>query len=399
MITASHICSTNRAGAIRWVAAVAAVAASLLVSLSVAPAVASGAIASCEPGVLPGGAPAPEPAPKRLRFGIYPLAEAGQVGPPLEAIRPERPRRRERLLRSLRGDHRPFFVHLYKVFTNGPRDPENRVNMRALRQLTRRGFRAEVVLAYRPADGGGTEDVDDFVDFVRSNVARIGANNRVRAIQVTNEVNSTGAPDAADGYYAGARDALIRGIVAADGVVRRRGYRRLQIGFNWYYRLDPDAEHRFWSYLRDRGGPAFVQAVDWVGVDAYPGTWFPATVAPVGEVGDAGDWMVNAFSILRDCFMPLAGLPETVPIHVTENGYPTGPGRPQRRQARTLRAMAGATHEFRGTYNIATYQWFSLRDEDSRSSDLQQRYGIVEDDYRPKSAFRAYKRVIDRYGR
>ena len=51
--------------------------------------------------------------------------------------------------------------------------------------------------------------------------------------------------------------------------------RELEIGFNWFYRLDPQTEQEFWTELKEKGGERFVAAVDWVGVDAYPGTFFP----------------------------------------------------------------------------------------------------------------------------
>ena len=48
------------------------------------------------------------------------------------------------------------------------------------------------------------------------------------------------APDASDSYFAGARDALIRGVEAAH---RRRAaprhLKQLAIGFNWAYRNTP----------------------------------------------------------------------------------------------------------------------------------------------------------------
>ena len=96
------------------------------------------------------------------------------------------------------------------------------------------------------------------------------------ALQVTNEVNFYAiAPDASDAAYAGAREALIRGVMAANRATEQRGFEHLEVGFNWAYRTDPTRETNFWGYLRDNGGPKFVEALDWVGLDAYPGTVFP----------------------------------------------------------------------------------------------------------------------------
>ena len=106
---------------------------------------------------------------------------------------------------------------------------------------------------------------------------------RVIGLQVTNEVNFYPiAPDASDSAFARARDALIQGVEAAHRTARRRGYSQLRIGFNWAYRTGPANEASFWDYLRDKGGRRFARAVDWVGLDAYPGTVFPPVPAPIG---------------------------------------------------------------------------------------------------------------------
>jgi hypothetical protein len=125
-----------------------------------------------------------------------------------------------------------------------------------------------------------------------------------------------------------------------------------------------------------------VQAVDWVGIDAYPGTFFP----PVEQPGEERDGMVNAFSQLR-CWAEIPGIPPSVPIHVTENGWPTSANRSPERQAQAAAAMLSAVHDFRGTYNVTDYRWHNLRDGDSADPRQEQQYGILRDDYEPKPAF------------
>ena len=193
----------------------------------------------------------------------------------------------------------------------------------------------ELQLRYHPtrAQEG---DITAWVRFVRKVVDRFGPNRHVVAIQVTNEVNLTISKDSSDGAYGGARDALIRGVEAAKSEARRRHFGQLEIGFNWAYRGDPSSEQSFWNYLRDHGGRAFVRSLDWVGVDAYPGTFFPPFDTPSGE----RDALVNAFSTFR-CYAAIPGIPATVPIHVEENGYPTGPGRSWSRAASCLAATSG----------------------------------------------------------
>jgi hypothetical protein len=370
---------------------VAAVAASAVF----APAGAAAQDLGCQ-GVLPGQAPDPEPGGAPLVFGVYPLGVAGQVGPPAAAV-PEDPARRRARLNELSGPSRPFVLHFYASFQNRPQH-EDASQLDALNQLTAAGFQAEIVLRYRP-DGGGSEgDVPAFVRFVRDMVGHLSVNRNLVGIQVTNEANNPTAPDASDGSFAGVRDALIEGVVAAKDEALQRGRSDLEVGFNWFYRMDPATEESFWSYLGQHGGRRFVDAVDWVGLDAYPGTFFPPALPPEGTPGDARDAMVNAMSALRDCFMPEAGIPKSVPIHVTENGFPTGPGRTEEQQAEILRAMIGAVADYRRNYGVSDYRWFSLRDADSSSPNFQQQFGLLRDDYSPKPAFKAYRELIARLG-
>ena len=181
-----------------------------------------------------------------------------------------------------------------------------------------------------------------------------------------------------------------------DDETKKLGYEQLELGFNWFYRLDDNTERNFWEGLRDRGGPPFVAALDWIGLDAYPGTFFPPETPPGGVPADDRNAIVNALSTLR-CFARIPGIPKRVPIHVQENGYPTGPGqRTYERQAETLGRMVDAFHDYRGTYNVTDYRWFNLRDADTSSPNFQQQYGLLRSDYGPKPAFGVYRDRIAR---
>jgi hypothetical protein len=325
----------------------------------------------------------------RLGFGINPAGEAGALGPAVAAVADEPPKTL-RALRELRSRGEPFVVRLNRFFWSEGGDAVRRF-LKLTERYAKRGFDVELQLRYHPRpDQEGR--IGRWVDFVRKVVRRFGSNPHVVAVQVTNEVNLTFSPDSSDGAYDRARDALIRGVRSAHNEARRRGYDQLEIGFNWFYRTDPANERSFWEYLRDEGGPRFVRAVDWVGLDAYPGTFFP----PFEEEGGEGDGMLNAMSQLRECFLPIPGIPDSVPIHVEENGWPTGPGRSYERQARAMRSMVRAVHRFRGTYNVAEYRWFDLRDHRTSSPNLQHHYGILEDDYSQKPAFATYERLVER---
>lgn len=344
-------------------------------------------------GDFTGGFPDPDPAEDPLGFGIYPGGVAGQVvGPPADP-KPEDRREIVAALDELSGE-RHFVVHLYISFTGTPAQRKAvRRAKRQARRYSRNGYGVEYVLAYRPADRAGAPDVRKYVRFSRRMVRRFGRIEGVEAIQVTNEVNNTLSPDASDGAYPGARAALVRGVVAAARKARKVGRRDIEIGFNWFHRLDPSNDEGFWTELGETGGRRFARSVDWVGLDVYPGTFFPPPAVP------RADAVINAMSYLRECMMPLAGLGDSVPIHVSENGWPTAPpARSYEEQATALEEMVRAVDTYRANYGVTDYRWFDLRDADSSSPNFQQQFGLMRDDYTPKPAFDVYRDLIAELG-
>jgi hypothetical protein len=322
-----------------------------------------------------------------MRFGITPGVVTGQfVTGPAEPRTPEDPVKHLAALDRLRAPDRPFVLRLHRFFWSDGEAGVQRFLALADR-YTAAGYDVELQLRYHPS-AAQEGDIAAWTAFVRDVVRRFGANPRVVAIQVTNEVNIAFSPDSSDGSYTGARDALVQGVIAAKDEAVKIGS-KVEIGFNWAYRMDPGQDTSFWNSLRDRGGPAFVKALDWVGVDAYPGTVFPPAATPGGE----RDGIVNALSSAR-CFMAIPAIPETVPIHVEENGWPTSPVRSEAQQATVMETMVRAVHDFRGTYNVSDYRWFNLRDGDSTSPNFQTRYGLLRDDYSEKPAFAKYAALV-----
>jgi hypothetical protein len=332
----------------------------------------------------------PKPGPA-LRFGITPGVQTGQLGTgPVPPRTPEVFARQVAALGKLRPANGPFVLRLHRFFWSEGEAGVRRF-LALARRYTSRGYLVELQLRYHPTPAQ-EGDIAAWLRYVRDVVDRFGPNPRVVAIQVTNEVNLAISPDSSDGAYDGARDALIQGVKAAKAEARARGFDQLEIGFNWAYRNSPSEEQSFWNYLREHGGPSFVRALDWVGVDAYPGTFLP----PVNTPGGERDGLVNAFSSFR-CYSGGAGIPKRVPIHVEENGWPTGPGRTYERQAQAMDTMVRAVHDFRGTFNIADYRWFNLRDGNSQSPNFQTQYGLMTDEYEPKPAFGLYRGLVRRF--
>lgn len=331
-----------------------------------------------------------------LRFGIYPGGGAGTIGAGA-ALRPEDPAQRLAALEQLAGGH-PFVLHLYVNYT-GPTGSSaaQQADEQGIAQYAAAGFDVELVLCYRPNDHGSSQQAHGFARFVRDAVSSLADNPRLVSLQVTNEANAAGAANATDGYYAHAKDALITGVIAAKHEARALGRAGLAVGFNWAYATDP-GQSDFWRYLHHHGGARFRHAVDWVGIDVYPGTWGPAIDST--RLGPAAAAMTGqALHALRHRYMPLAGLPRQVAIHVSENGYPTGSARTPAMQEAVMRAAIITVAALRSRYHITDYRWFDLRDANSASANFEDHYGLLNDDYTPKPAFALYRRLIAQYSR
>ena len=261
---------------------------------------------------------------------------------------------------------------------------------------TAAGLQVELVVRYKPAAPGAGSPAA-FADYVRGLVRRYGPDSRFVSLQVTNEANIPGAPDAADGAFAGAAQAVVKGVVAAKDQARRGGFGQLGIGFSWAYDERPVASSEFWSALGRLGGREFADAVDWVGLDTYPGTW--GAQIPLSNLlpGQAAAAVKESVRSLRDCFMPLAGLGRSTRLHIAENGFPTGPARSEQLQAQVLDAMVRSVDAIRSTYGVSDYRWFDLRDSSSADPSLESQYGITRDDYSPKPAFATYRDLITRH--
>jgi hypothetical protein len=136
-----------------------------------------------------------------------------------------------------------------------------------------------------------------------------------------------------------------------------------------------------------------VDDLDWVGLDAYPGTWGPG-LGGRGLAAETASFVDGALRAVRVRYLPLAGVPDRVPLRVSETGYPTGPGRTEAMQVAVMKAEVEAVYRARGAYNVTGFRWFDLRDADSSSSSFESQYGLMRDDYSPKPAFGAYRALV-----
>ena len=211
-------------------------------------------------------------------------------------------------------------------------------------------------------------------------------------LQITNEVNISFCPNTSDGAYANAVEALARGVPAAKREARRRGYDQLTTGFNYAWRFgDSDAD--FWRAVGEAGGERLRRATDWVGVDAYPGTFIPPAVT---EPGDSTCSRRLPRYASATCRSPAS----VVGRRSTSRSSATRPAPAEARRRRPPRSGGsyGRCTDYRGTYGITTANWFGLRDNNSAGPNFQSYFGLLRDDYSPKPAFDAYRRLIRRLG-
>ncbi|GAC1436719.1 MAG: hypothetical protein NVSMB51_08760 [Solirubrobacteraceae bacterium] len=319
-----------------------------------------------------------------LVWGIGPLA-SGDSGLTQAPVVAERSAPRDAALRRLAGAH-PLVLRLNRLFESDGAAAIARYRSLA-HHFTRRGFEVELQVRYHPS-AAQNGDLRRWLSFVRSVVAAFGPDRGVVSLQIANEVNLAFSPNTSDGAFLHAHEALIEGLVAAKRAAHR--YPQLRIGFNWADLGGLPNDDAFWRSLHDR---RVQRAVDWVGIDTYPGT-FPPRPLP-----DPRAAMAASLARLRRCLMPLAGLGPGVPIHIEETGWPTdGAARPEAEQLRVLRGFAAAAHDFKRSLGISDFRWFNLRDNNTAAAGMQAHFGLLHDDYSPKPAFSAYRRIISSWG-
>jgi hypothetical protein len=335
-----------------------------------------------------------------LRFGIDP-GLAGSVGGAQLPAAPDDITRDVSGAAGLHAPHRVLVVRLNRLFWS---DGDAGVNQfRALvARYAAAGLDVELQVRYHPG-AGEDGNLPAWVAYVRHVVDVFGPDPHVVAMTITNEVNVTFSPNTSDGSYTSAKDALIGGIEAAHDEAQRHHFNQLRFGFTYAYRFSPPGDASFFTYLGAHGGAAFRAALGFVGLDFYPGSVYPPTMAP----GDSyGADTAQALGAVRNCFAPMAGIGAKVPIWITENGVPTGATTSDAAQANALTQLVAAVRAYSGTFNVTDYRWFNLRDSNSSPSGSLPGVattfstdGLLRADYSAKPAYAAYQAAIARYGR
>jgi hypothetical protein len=336
--------------------------------------------------------PPPVSAPAHdLRFGITPLA-AGSAGVTQAQPKPENPGAAKAELARLRPPRRQLVLHLNRMLMS---DGEAGVRRYAglVDEYAKAGFDTEVQVRYHPA-AGQEGDMAAWAGYVRTAARILGKRPNLKALTITNEANFPISPNTSDGSNPGVLQAIVTGVTTARQQFDRMGRPDVELGFSFAWRWLPNADADFWRQLGALATPAFRRALDYVGLQIYPGLVFPPASTPAA----AGDDTVEALTLLRGCYMPLGGFGSNVDLWVTENGYATNLGRTEPEQDTALRSALDGVHRYSGTLGVTDYRWFNLRDNDSAGTDLFAAVGLLRDDYSEKPAFATYRSYIERIG-
>jgi hypothetical protein len=326
-----------------------------------------------------------------LRFGITP-GPAGSAGVAQAQVKPRDEALLTRELVALRGD-RELVLRLNRLFwSDGSAGIAEFA--RTVDRYAGAGLRSEVQVRYHPPEGRAG-DMAGWSAFVREAVRTLGPRPSVVGFSITNEANLPASPNTSDGAYEGVVDALITGTVVAREELAKLGRGDLPVGFNVMWRFSPDSDEAFWKEIAAKATPAFRKALTYVGAQVYPGLVWPPAPRPGVS---AGAEMAEALTLIRSCYMPIAGLGPETQLWVTENGYATNLGRDEASQAAALASTVEAVHAYSGELGVTDYRWFNLRDNFSTGTDLFAAVGVLRDDHARKPAFAVLADAIARVG-
>lgn len=312
-----------------------------------------------------------------LTFGIYPGSRTADSS----AGKRDDPAQIAAALARLQPPGGAFLVRSYVVYSGNGR-PAEETPLDATQYATG-GRRLDLVLCYCTPAG----DVSDWELFVRQMVRWYGTS--LAKLQIAEEPNNPDAASGGNGSFPRVREAIVAGVLAAKDEARKHGY-RFDLGFNATPSFSPHDE--FWPGMAALGSASFIEALDYVGLDFFPDVFRPLPQLADGSALPLDEAVKGVLAHFRTVNLRDGQIPPAVPIHITENGWPTSPSRSHERQAQVLETTLRTIYAQRQELNITQYAYFGLRDIDSASNDLQ--FGLLADDYSPKPAFERYCQLV-----
>ena len=315
-----------------------------------------------------------------LTFGIY-HGGVMESQYQLATGKPDSPEEVNRALDRLQSG-RHLLVRTFLRFTGTETDTDTG-EMPGLPELVRytwSGRKLDLVLS----NWDSTGNMSRWASFIDRVVGRYGE--YVGNLQICEEPNRFEYPG--DGRFCHSVEAVVAGVRAAREALSRRNL-HANVGFN----AVPSAvvNDAFWHGLSKHLNTNFLNSLDYVALNLYPDV-----VEPL--VGEMENEVENSLTGFRKVSLAQAGIPEVIPLHISESGWPTGPRRFYTRQADMLERVVRKVYQLRNTLNITQFGLFSLRDADTANPNMSHQFGIMRDDYAPKPAFETYRQLIQELG-
>lgn len=319
-----------------------------------------------------------------LQFGIYPLGVAGT--PTGLAVGPQDNYEKiQQALKKLEGDSKLLLPRMYLVFT-GPASEEKLFSI--VEKYISLGLMGDSTIGCLDPN----IKLDHWLEFIRKIIRQYG--NNIDSLQITNEPNLTFM----DGSNPDILQFLVQGVIVAKEESQAANV-QVNIGFGSVPDTGPKTIPHFWENLAQLGGKIFVDSLDYVGHNFYVDVFEPPL--PLENIPSTVENLLRRF---REVNLKTAGIYDSIPMRITENGWPTGKNpftakdRPYKRQSEVLETIIRTIYKLRQELNITHYELFGLRDADSSKNNLFHQFGIMQDDYTPKPAFHTFQRLIQELG-
>lgn len=327
-------------------------------------------------------------------FGIYPGSAVGEE-PGLLKGKPDNPKHILKTLDNLQGTKSSFLVRSYihyigdgKTGNRTPVNPE---------QYAINGRKLDLVLMFQADE----EDLTGWKNIIREIIRKYGSH--LGSLQITEEANVKSPY--LDGNFKNVRQALVQGVITAKEEIRKQNL-DIKVGFNSTPIFNP--ADTFWKEINELANESFYDSLDYVGFDFFPDVFQPIKFSALEGA------VTHVLKKFREHDLATADIPSSVPIHITENGWSTGPNRPYEKQAKTIETVIRTIYALKDELNITHYEFFQLRDADSsgfkgdanNNSEyddaatllMEHQFGLLKDDYTPKPAFETYRQLIEELG-
>jgi hypothetical protein len=315
-----------------------------------------------------------------MTFGIYIGSVAG-TDSELATGQPDNPSKINSALSEIQKNNSTIVIRGYIQYLGDSKlafeGPEN------ILQYSNETRKIDLVLCYRSI----SYQKADWENTIKAIIQRFG--NKLYSLQITEEPNLK-VSFAGDGKFENIEKALKDGVLTAKNEINRLKY-QTKVGFNVVPSFNP--ADNFWQVIGSDEYLEFRNTVDYVGLDFYPDVFRP--VAEDGQSNDLIESVKNVLRYVRNVNFQQGKIPQSVPIHITENGWPTGEQRSYERQAVVIEKVVRTVHSLKSELNISHYELFSLRDTNSSVENIFYQFGILKDDYSPKSAFSIFCKLID----